>query len=191
MKLCIKKILTTVVFTAFFGMINVANAGLIKRTDNLIYDDVSDVTWIADMKYSIVTSGGNGKMKWQAGMDWAANLAGPDGFGFSEWRLPTLAESVSLKASYVDHAGWFQNRNEWSRIWTSTEHPSNVNKALHFTVKGGSGNENITSSLFVWAVTTGDIAGIATEVPEPATLAIFSLALAGLAYRRRTAKMPK
>jgi hypothetical protein len=190
MKFCFNKQLAALSVVALLAISSVANAGLIKGTgiyDGLIYDNQSNVTWISDLKYS----GGNGKMKWQDGMDWADALSGPDGFGFSDWRLPTLTEAQDLQLSSTN-LNLFENENSSTKIWTSTV---TLNDAERFySVKFLTGEEQIyhtRNQFFIAAVINGDIAGIATEVPEPASLAIFSLALAGLAYRRRTAKMPK
>ena len=64
-----------------------AHAELIDRGGGLIYDDVLNVTWLADMNYA-KTSGydSDGLMNFTNANAWAASLVYG---GFSDWRLPS------------------------------------------------------------------------------------------------------
>jgi len=71
-----------------------ANAALIERLGGMAYyDDVADLTWLADANYSrtqYLNSGGtegysNGEMTWGEARNWAADL---DVAGVTGWRLP-------------------------------------------------------------------------------------------------------
>lgn len=63
-----------------------ASAALIDRGNGLIYDDVLDVTWLADANYAR-TSGfsADGRMSWNAATEWVENLSYQ---GYADWRLP-------------------------------------------------------------------------------------------------------
>ena len=64
-----------------------ANAALISRLGGLAYyDDVANLTWLADANYSM-TSGydADGMMTWDAASAWVASL---DVAGVTGWRLP-------------------------------------------------------------------------------------------------------
>jgi hypothetical protein len=87
------------------GMLSSANAALYPRAGGtMVYDDVLNVTWIADMNYAVtsdyVINGTpygstystdavwtDGSMGWNAAKLWAANLVYG---GYSDWRLPLL-----------------------------------------------------------------------------------------------------
>ncbi len=172
-----------------------ANASLIQRTDNLVYDQALNVTWLADMKYAkTIGDSVGGKMSWADGNTWADDL---NAFGSSTWRLPTLTEGLSLKSSYANHKNWFQHTSQWSGIWTATENKNNDTKATRFQLQGSTSAALKTNQLYIWSVTDGDIVNssvhpsaslVSSSIPEPASLALFSFALFGLAYRRKLAK---
>lgn len=73
-----------------------AQAALHDRGGGLLYDDVLDVTWLADANFA-KTSGydSDGLMNWQQAMDWAANLSYYDsvrGVTYDDWRLPMVRD---------------------------------------------------------------------------------------------------
>jgi hypothetical protein len=92
MKKNIHKNLTIKIISAAIalGISTSANSALVSRLGGLAYyDDVADLTWLADANYA-QTSGydTNGRMTWDQANAWAAGLdidgvAGADG-----WRLP-------------------------------------------------------------------------------------------------------
>lgn len=86
MKLWKSALAATVILTS-----TTANAALIERLGGLAYyDDVADLTWLADANYA-QTSGfdADGRMTWQQSNDWAAGLTvgGVDG-----WRLANTVD---------------------------------------------------------------------------------------------------
>jgi len=196
MRLVFNKSLTALSVAALFAISSQANAGLIKNTDdNLIYDTESDITWLTDTNYS-KTDGtdSDGKMLWDDSKTWAVNL---DVFGSIEWRLPTWTEALALQSS-SENFGLFDNLPgdfNVAQYWTSTENfGSTDERAYWFRIDGSSGPviTQGTAKRFTWAVVSGDFAniqgiagGVDATVPEPASMGIFALGLAGLAYRRK------
>ena len=76
-----------------------ANAALIERLGGLAYyDDVADLTWLADANYAM-TSGydGDGQMVWDVATAWAAGL---DVAGVTGWRLPDTIDVGNDGVSY-------------------------------------------------------------------------------------------
>jgi len=202
MRLVFNKSLAAVSVAALFVINGHANAGLIKSTDgNLIYDDVSNITWLADV-------GTGGRMTWHEGKNWADSLVT---FTFSDWRLATKGEGLALQSSSADfglftHIPSLDVQGRTPQFWSSTtiNTPTNGVKTSWFRFDGTL-NDPLSGDVipgngkkYAWAVTSGNIAGLKSSdggvdatVPEPATMAIFSLGLAGLAYRRKKLKAEK
>lgn len=83
------------------GLAGSANAALIERLGGLAYyDDVADLTWLADANYA-QTSGydANGRMTWQAANDWAAQLTVG---GVGGWRLANTIDVGNDGATYTN-----------------------------------------------------------------------------------------
>ena len=82
-----------------------ATAALYDRGNGLIYDDVLDITWLADANYAFtigVTNFGlgDGRMTWTEGNSWVDSLLIG---GHSLWRLPTTSlpdESCNNQEQY-------------------------------------------------------------------------------------------
>ncbi len=79
---------------------SMAQAALEDRGGGLIYDNVLDITWLADANYAatqFAATGGaqgdaDGRMNWTAANAWAANLTFHDSVrnvDLTGWRLPT------------------------------------------------------------------------------------------------------
>jgi len=85
MKSAFLRILSVSIILSISTVISESNAGLIDRGNGLIYDDVQDITWLADANY-VQTSGydADGIMTWQQSTAWAAQLSFG---GFDDWRL--------------------------------------------------------------------------------------------------------
>jgi hypothetical protein len=190
MKIYSNKTLTALSITIMLGITSQASATLIKRTDNLVYDDISNITWLADVQYA-KTSGfdNDSKMNWSDSIGWAANL---DVFGYSNWRLASLTEGNNLQSSSSDFGLFANIPSSTAPFWTSSVDTSiNTDKAYLFKLNGDSGFPLKTGEKFTWAVIDGDIANLKANatVSEPATMAIFTLGLAGLAFRRKQLKI--
>lgn len=87
----IRKCYAATCLMAVFSISSVTNAALVSRLGGLAYyDDVADLTWLADANYA-QTSGfdANGLMIWTNANNWAAGLTvdGVDG-----WRLPDTVQ---------------------------------------------------------------------------------------------------
>jgi hypothetical protein len=67
-----------------------AQAALFDRGGGMIYDDVLDITWLADWNHA-KTSGydADGRMSWLDANGWATGLSYG---GFDDWRLPVIAQ---------------------------------------------------------------------------------------------------
>ena len=71
------------------SLYSTASATLIKRANNLIYDDVLNITWMQDANYSATSSfSSDGKMNWDEANNWAEQLVYA---GHTNWRLPTIS----------------------------------------------------------------------------------------------------
>jgi len=78
-----------------------ANSALLERLGGLaVYDDVADLTWLADANYA-QTSGydADGQMTWQAANDWATQLTVG---GVGGWRLPDTIDVGNNGATYTN-----------------------------------------------------------------------------------------
>ncbi len=82
-----------------------AQAALHDRGGGLVYDDVLDVTWLADANYA-KTSGydSDGWMNWLDALEWASNLEYYDsvrGVVYTDWRLPAIRPINGVEFSYT------------------------------------------------------------------------------------------
>lgn len=193
-----------------------ANAALIERLDGMAYyDDVADLTWLADAKYAM-TSGydDDGLMSWDQANAWVASL---DINGVTGWRLP---DTLQPDASCGDQSGGVSsgyhctgsemgnlfynvlgnsvdsltNTGPFSNVlsthywyWSATEYAANTDYAWLFSMyDGGYQFLNFKSNTnSVWAVRSGDV----SAVPVPAAVWLFGSGLIGLAGFARRKKV--
>ena len=136
-------------------VIGQANAALFDRGGGLVYDDVLDITWLADANYALTVGATlpifEGRMVWDDGTTWVAQL---EYAGYSDWRLPDglnqdgsgPCEGSGCRGSELGHM--FYNNMEATAgssilagsntanlalftniqngpYWSGTEHPSN------------------------------------------------------------------
>lgn len=190
MKFSFNKSLAAVSVAALFAISSQANATLIKRTNNLIYDDVANITWLADANYAQTSNfDADGKMTWFQSTTWAEQLSID---GFSNWYIPSLTTSQQLVAQ--DLALFSNIPAGDAKFWTSSLNPNNTEKAYWFQLDGKSNSVLKTAGgRYTFAAINGDVAGkkVDATIAEPTSMAIFSLALAGFAYRRKQIKIEK
>lgn len=71
-----------------------ADAALLSRVGGqAYYDDVLDITWLADANYAM-TSGydSDGLMTWDEAQSWIGTLNTANYLGVNDWRLPATAQ---------------------------------------------------------------------------------------------------
>jgi len=184
MKLSLNKSMTAMSLAALFTISSQANAGLIKRTDNLIYDDVAKITWLADVNYAKTSNYDvDGKMTWAESSAWVDQLSID---GFTDWYLPSLTTSLALVAQDLSLFSNVPTGN--AKFWTDSINPKNSDKAYWFQIDGTSNSILKTQGgRYTFVAIDGDVAAkqVDATISEPASMAMFSLALAGFAYRRK------
>lgn len=123
------------------GLMSTAHAALIGRlpatpggTDyQAYYDDVLDVTWLADANYAQTSGYGvYGLMTWDQSMTWVGTLNTANHLGFNDWRLPTMIDTGTSGCNYSTTGGTDCGYNvqtgsaattvysEMASLWTDT-----------------------------------------------------------------------
>lgn len=191
MKFSLNKSVAVMSLAALFTISSQANAALIKRTDNLIYDDVAKITWLADINYAKTSNyDADGRMTWAESNAWLEQLTID---GLTDWYLPSLTTSLALVAQNLS---LFSNVPTGdAKFWTSSENSNNTDKAFWLQLDGTSNSILKTKGgRYAFAAIDGDVATkkiIDATISEPTSMAMFSLALAGFAYRRKQLKSGK
>jgi hypothetical protein len=165
-----------------------------------VYDDVLDITWLAD------ANSAGAQLNWNAAEDFVTNLNSTSHLGVTAWRQPTASNCIGNNCGNAasdtdDELGYqfFQNfgATAGSNITSGTNSTnlalfSNVQNdfywtgfdnggstlAYYFTTASGTQSTFFKSNeSYVWAVTDG-MAG--TAVPVPAAAWLFASALTAL-----------
>ena len=177
------------------------SAALVERLGGLAYyDDVADLTWLADAH----AAGTN--MNWTTANQWAADLVVD---GNDNWRLASALNSDNtgpcagfnctdseLGSLFYNVLGGIAGRpinqihnsnydlftnvmfNNRSHYWTATENANNASWAWVINMTNGEahGFNNKTDLNLAWAVQSGDV----SAVPVPAAVWLFGSGLLGL-----------
>ena len=197
------KFLTTAVVLAF-SLSTGAQASLVARTGDMVYDTVNNITWAADANLA-KTSGydTDGKMTWAAAVAWADQLTLG---GFEDWSLPTTVSPVigynqtgsqmgnlfynqlggvavsGFPTTHNDNYNLFKNIQS-NVYWSGNEYVLSTISAWNFnTSTGHQGDFNFKNySFYAWAVRPGDVAASApAAVPLPAATWLFLSGLVGV-----------
>ncbi len=178
-----------------------ANASLFDRGNGMIYDDVRNITWMADWHYAQPTNG----MLWAEAKTWADDLVYG---GFGDWRLPSALnpdgsqcnnyDCSGSEMGYMFYVNWgatlYQSYSEGTNTanlalfnsvstinsgyyWTGTKLGDSL---CAFGTSDGFSYCGRDERMSAVAVRDGDV-----PVPVPATLALLGLGLAGIAAARR------
>ena len=185
---------SALLFTAM-GFSSLTNAALVSRLGGLAYyDDVADLTWLAD------ANAAGAAMNWTDANNWAAGLTvdGIDGWrladtlqpdancsdqgpGFSYAYNCTGSEMGDLFYNALGNAaGALSNTGPFSNVqfdyyWSATEY--DATNAWRFNMgAGGQYSYYKSSSNYAWAVQSGDV----SAVPVPAAVWLFGSGLLGL-----------
>ena len=174
-----------------------ATAALYDRGNGLIYDSVSDITWLQDANYA-GTSGYDidGKMSWTDANTWASNLS----FGGAEnWRLPIISSpdpACSIQNGGISYGTGCETSefsslynmiiasSMFSNIQTGCYWSGTAAESAFFSYRFIIGHQGFagTAENFAWAVHDGDIG--ASPVPLPAGIYLFLLGLVSLGLMR-------
>lgn len=160
---------------AFVALTGAAQAGLAVNGDGTVTDTATNLIWLQDWNV-------NGEQNWVTQKAWAENLSFANS---SDWALPSIDDYNALFAAYGNPTSLIEFTNVQSgSYWSGTEYSvSPIFVAWVFRTSNGVEDRGDKSfGLYGVAVRQGDVTA---SVPEPGTLALAGLALAGIAASRR------
>ena len=190
------------------GFATTAEAALVSRLGGeAVYDTDRDITWLAN-------ANANGQMTWATANAWAAGL---NVGGYTGWRLPSALNTNgsgpcsgnNCTGSELGHLFYTELGVTQDNVITSSTSPylqlfTNVQDYIYwldieyapsptlsawafFTINGQQAPIGKQSSLYAWAVRSGDVGG-GGSVPEPGIIGLMgigALAWAGARQQRR------
>lgn len=134
-----------------------AQAALVTRAVGMVYDDVLDITWLADWNYA-KTSGYDslGAMQWSRAVAWAENLTYG---GFEDWRLPTIPVACLIAPPAYGCAGnemghMYYNNLGGREGGSIVGVPNATNLALFSNIQPyyyWTGTDELVGSVYAWA----------------------------------------
>jgi len=186
-------ILRTVITATALVLSSSTNAALVERLGGLAYyDDVADLTWLADANAAGTT------MNWIDANNWAADL---EVAGVTGWRLAdsdscsghncssemgnlfynVLGGSAGSSITTTHNTNYDLFSNVQSNYyWSATKYMHDADRAWVFGMSNGAqGNDytyDFVSGYDAWAVQSGDV----SAVPVPAAVWLFGSGLIGL-----------
>lgn len=151
-----------------------AQAALVDLADGTVRDTGTDLIWLQDWNV-------NGLGDYAAQTAWAEGLVFA---GSGDWILPDRAQLIALATAYAPlntSNTPFTNVIQNGGYWTSTAFTPGVSQWDFTPPFGFSGQTPVNLQLFAVAVRSSNVA---TQVPEPQTLALVLLALGATALAR-------
>lgn len=187
-----------IVLIAASALLGQAQAALISRGGGLIYDDVTNVTWLEDAG-AMTPNRPMFTGAWNQAADFTFYDSLRDRL-LDDWRLPMKDELASLWAQGVrggsdQLSSPFKNLVAgpyWGWDWNQPI-PTGGTYSLNWEFQFGSwGAISAGYNLYAMPVRVGDVgAPPVTSIPTPSTVALMSVGLIGLALQSKPGSRPR